>query len=57
MDKRGCEKLAQWYEGDWPEAAVSLREGMEEPGFTHQPPGCDAVAASLPGDDEHRRVS
>ena len=24
------EKLAQWYEGDWPEAAVSLREGMEE---------------------------
>ena len=21
---------AQWYEGDWPEAAVSLREGMEE---------------------------
>ncbi len=24
------EKLAQWYEGDWPEAAASLREGMEE---------------------------
>ena len=23
-------KLAQWYEGDWPEAAASLREGMEE---------------------------
>ena len=24
------EKLAQWYEGDWPGAAASLREGMEE---------------------------
>jgi len=24
------EKLAQWYEGDWPEAAASLREGLEE---------------------------
>ena len=24
------ERLAQWYEGDWPEAAASLREGMEE---------------------------
>ena len=24
------EKLAQWYESDWPEAAASLREGLEE---------------------------
>ncbi len=24
------EKLAQWYEGDWPGAAASLREGMQE---------------------------
>ena len=24
------EKLAQWYEGDWPGAAASLREGVEE---------------------------
>ena len=24
------EKLAQWYEGDWPEAAASLHEGLEE---------------------------
>ena len=23
-------KLAEWYEGDWPEAAASLREGLEE---------------------------
>lgn len=24
------EKLAEWYEGDWPDAAASLREGLEE---------------------------
>ena len=24
------EKLAQWYERDWPDAAASLREGVEE---------------------------
>ena len=54
MDKR-LEKLAQWYEGDWPYGGEFARRhgGV----FHHQPPGCAAVAASLPGDDEHRRVS
>ena len=28
--KRGWRSSPQWYEGDWPEAAASLREGMEE---------------------------
>jgi len=44
------EKMAQWLERDYPSAARSLREGLEE--SVHDPPaGATAEPASLPGDD------
>jgi hypothetical protein len=45
------EKLAQWLEREHPDAADSLREGMEEC-FSHQPAGRAAIAASVPGQHE-----
>jgi transposase-like protein len=46
-------KLAEWLEREYPSAAASLREGLEE--FHHQPAGCAAHVATLPGNDQHHR--
>jgi putative transposase len=44
-------KLADWLQRDYPEAAASLLEGLEEC-FNHQPSGAPAHTASLFGDHE-----
>ena len=49
-------KLAQWLEHEYPSAATSLLEGLDEM-FTINRLDLPGDAASLSGDDEHHRVA